>query len=299
MWMRSIYSTEPVKGWLPWGLFAPFLCLAFIVAPSLGVSAVLEDFGLADEKGEPVGLQGLLAFLWFDFAAGGLLVLLWVSLVEQRSLSTIGLKASHARSFISGHLIGTATISGVVAMIWIWGGYEPGAVAKSFQVEGALTGTALLLLAFVVQASVEEIVFRGWLLSAITRKLGVIAAVILSSLLFSLLHYAPGQFWLVTANTLLFSVFASAWALRAQNIWGVMGWHAGWNWLLAVGFELPVTGLDAHVPALIVELTPQGADHLTGGSQGPEGSAFCTIFFAAATVALLASRASAKDATPS
>ncbi|MBY0566549.1 MAG: hypothetical protein K2P70_04525 [Hyphomonadaceae bacterium] len=68
---------------------------------------------------------------------------------------------------------------------------------------------------------------------------------------------------------------------------GVMGWHVGWNWLLATGFELPVTGLDAGVSALLVKLVPDGPDILTGGSQGPEGSVVCLTFFVGAIATLL------------
>jgi hypothetical protein len=66
-----------------------------------------------------------------------------------------------------------------------------------------------------------------------------------------------------------------------------MGWHAGWNWLLAVGFEVPVTGLDAKMPALLVKLVPQGSAYLTGGTQGPEGSVLCGLFFVVGTAVLL------------
>lgn len=287
--MRSIYDNEPARGWIPWGLFAPFLCLIFLIATSLGVSLVLRNVGLYDAQLEAVGLNGFLARLVFDFGAGGLLVILWVLLVEQRSLSTIGLKPVAAGSFVSGYLIGTATIAAVVGAIWAWGAYEAGAAAKAFAADGAVASIGLLALGFIVQASVEEIMFRGWLLSAITRKLGLVVAVMISSALFSLLHYQPGQLLLVTANTFLFALFACAWAIHAQNIWGVMGWHAGWNWLLAVGFELPVTGIDVHMPALIVALHPQGIAEVTGGAQGPEGSIFCAIFFVAAIAGLLAS----------
>ena len=112
-------------------------------------------------------------------------------------------------------------------------------------------------------------------------------AVVLVSLVFTLLHYSPHQPPLVMASTVLFSLFACAWVLRSGNLWGVMGWHAGWNWLLAVGFELPVTGLDAHLPALLVALRPQGGDALTGGTQGPEGSVLCVVFFALALAWML------------
>lgn len=292
--MRSIYSAEAARGWIPWGLFAPVLCLIFIVVPSLGIAPFLQGFGWLDQNLDPVGPVGLAAWLTFDFFACGLLVILWVVLIEQRSLSTIGLKPAEARSFASGVLIGVATISGVVAAIWAWGGYEAGAVLKAFQADGALMNIGLLALAFAVQASVEEIVFRGWLLSAITRKLGIVVAVVLSSALFTLLHYGPGQAFLVTANVYLFALFACAWAIKTGNIWGVMGWHAGWNWMLAVGFEVPVTGLDAHIPALAVALHAQGSADITGGAQGPEGSIFCMIFFVAAIAGLLASRRSSE-----
>ena len=38
-----------------------------------------------------------------------------------------------------------------------------------------------------------------------------------------------------------------------------------------------MTGLDAHLPALLVKLVPRGPDYLTGGVQGPEGSVLCSV----------------------
>ncbi|QIO89559.1 metal-dependent membrane protease [Stenotrophomonas rhizophila] len=146
----------------------------------------------------------------------------------------------------------------------------------------SLLHIGLLLLSFMFQASVEEVIFRGWMLSAVARKTNVAVAVLLVSLVFCFLHFSPHQPPLVILSTFLFSLFACAWTLRTGSIWGVMGWHTGWNWLLATGFELPVTGIDAHLPALLVALRPQGLDTLTGGAQGPEGSYLCSVFFVAA-----------------
>lgn len=288
--MRSIYSADAARGWMPWGLLAPVLCLAFIELPELPISFVLEGQGLTDAKGDPAGLWGLLAVLVFSFGAMGLTCLLWVMLVERRPLASIGLPAAQAGAFPLGHLTGALMICLVVAGIWFFGGYTAGEVGRAFRADGALLSIGLLLIAFALQASVEELLFRGWLLSAITRKLGLVAAIVLSGALFTLLHYQRGQDLLVTANVALFALFASCWAIRAGNIWGVMGWHAGWNWLLAVGFEVPVTGIDAHVPALIVAVEPHGPAHLTGGTQGPEGSVACAIVFVAAIAGMLVSR---------
>ena len=240
----------------------------------------LEELGYIDAKGDTIGTTGLIALLLVPFSAWGFFVLAWVRLVERRSLATIGLTASGGgRIFLGGLLAGVTTISAVVVMIWLAGAYQAQGIVPSFADRSALFNIAILLACFVVQASVEEIVFRGWLLSVITRRLNLFIAVLLSSSLFTLLHFSPGQSWLVTTNLALFALFTCSWAIAANNVWGVAGWHAGWNWLLATGFEVPVTGIDAQVPALAVKLAPVGSDLLTGGPQGPEGSIACTLFF--------------------
>ena len=97
---------------------------------------------------------------------------------------------------------------------------------------------------------------------------------------------------------LAFGLFACAWVIRYRSILGVMGWHAGWNWLLAAGFGLPLTGLDVSAaPALLVDLEPKGPAWLTGGSEGPEGSVVCLAYFVLASAWLLFRRKRAGDVT--
>ena len=100
----------------------------------------------------------------------------------------------------------------------------------------ALGSIAILLVCFALQSSMEELLFRGWMLSAIAAKFGLVVAVVLSSLAFNLMHFDSRANWIFVTNVFLFAVFASCWAIRTGNVWGVMGWHGGWNWLLAVGF---------------------------------------------------------------
>ena len=287
MTSRSIYSLEPAKGWLPWGAFAPILCILLVAVPALTVSEIEQRFGLVDERGNPNGIAGLYSVLLFEFAAAGLLLLAWVRFVERRSFATIGLGAERGvgrtRSFVDGLAIGWATSFAVVAAIWVAGGYRVEEWFPAFSTPTAVAKIGFLLLCFVVQSSVEEMLFRGWLLSAVARKFNVPAAVALTSIVFAFLHYSPRQPWLVTLVSFLFSLFTCAWALHAsrqgKGIWGVMGWHAGWNWWIAVGFDVPITGLDAGLPALLVRLVPDGPDSLTGGAEGPEGSYLCNLFF--------------------
>ena len=65
------------------------------------------------------------------------------------------------------------------------------------------------------------------------------------------------------------------------------GLACGLNWIAGVGFAVPITGFDLHLPALLVQLTPTGPDILTGGIVGPEGSVLTIGLLAAATLLLM------------
>jgi membrane protease YdiL (CAAX protease family) len=276
--LKTIFSTSPARGWLPWALLAPVLCIALGIATEIPSALFLERFGFQDAKGEFVGAQDLTAMLVVSFITWLLAVAAWIAVVERRNAGTIGLtRAGAARGFYGGLVVGVVMPSAVIACIWLAGAYDPGALFPAAQVSGAIIAMVGLFVGFLVQASIEEIIFRGWLISVITRRTNLIVAVLLSSLTFTLMHFSRGQPWLVTGNILLFALFASAWSISSNNIWGVMGWHVGWNWIIATGFDVPVTGLDAGVPALIVSLIPAGSDFMTGGAAGPEGSIFCTL----------------------
>jgi membrane protease YdiL (CAAX protease family) len=272
---------EPAKGWQPWGALVPFLGIAFVAATVVSLTAVLQRAGLVDADENPIGLVGFVAFLLLPFGALGIVVLAWVRLVERRPLTAIGLGGAHrARTFLCGLLVGVAMVTGIVAGIWSAGGLRMVDWGRPFRSPVSLASIASLLVCFALQSGVEELFFRGWMLSAIAAKFRVVFAVLLSSLVFTLLHFDPRANWIFVANVFLFAVFACCWVIRSGNVWGVMGWHCGWNWLLAVGFELRVTALDAHQPALLVKLMPVGSDYLTGGIEGPDGSIVCTLVLA-------------------
>lgn len=284
----AIYSDAPAKGWRTWSFLVPIIGLLLIVVSTILPDFALEYLGLTDARGAPIGLAGFIAVLLGPFAALLATILAWVLLVERRPLSTIGLSGAGVGRFLGGLVSGLIMVCATVAAIWAAGGFVVGDYAPAFRSPEALGAAALLLAGFAFQASVEEIVFRGWMLSALMRRFGPILSILLTSLVFTLLHFNLRQPLLASLLPIPFSIFACCWSLRARNVWGVMGWHAGWNWLLAVGFGVRVTGLDAHLPALIVQLTPKGSDYLTGGSDGPEGSAVCLAVLAVGTLVVLA-----------
>ena len=87
--------------------------------------------------------------------------------------------------------------------------------------------------------------------------------------------------------TFVFAIFACAWVRRSNSIWGVMGWHTGWNWFGGTGFDVPITGLESYLPALVVKLVPVGPAWLNGAGEGPEGSVFTLAMLTVASLSLL------------
>lgn len=282
---QSPFGEVEPRGWLPWGALAPILAILFVFGGLISTSTlVLKPLGFIDDQWEPIGTMGLFAMLMVSFGAVGLLTTAWIKFVERRPLASVGLTPGGLRPFLGGHGVGILMVLATVSLIWVFGGYDAGSILPAFTSPIALFNILLLLLGFALQSSVEEYVFRGWLLDVMTRKFNIWVAIIVSSAIFCLLHVNPDNPWYDNVNTFAFALFACAWVIHTGNIWGAMGWHAGWNWFMGVGFDLPITGLDTGVPALVLELAPNGPHWLNGGNTGPEGSVFCTLVFILGTV---------------
>ena len=285
---QTIFSPEPHRGWLPAAWLSPLICILLVAFSSVPIDIGLEWIGLIDARGKPLSHVGFLLFLLLPFAAMGAAVWAWSRFVERRSLATMGLTGRQGlRKYLVGLAIGIGMVALAVLLIWIAGGFVSNDVLPAFSSPSSLVWIAILLACFAFQSGVEEFIFRGWLLSTATRRWNVAAGFIASSVAFTILHFSPHQPVRESIMAFTFGLFACAWAWRAGSIWGVMGWHAGWNWFTGVGFAIPITGLDLNLPALLVELTPNGSDALTGGPAGPESSVLTIGLLAAGTLLLL------------
>lgn len=285
---QTIFSTEPHRGWLPAAWLSPLVCILLVAFSSVPIDIGLEWIGLIDARGKPLSHVGFFLFLLLPFAARGAAVWAWSRFVERRSLATMGLTGRQGlRKYLVGLAIGIGMVALAVLSIWIAGGFVSNDVLPAFSSPSSLVWIAILLACFAFQSGVEEFIFRGWLLSTATRRWNVAAGFIASSVAFTFLHFSPHQPVREIIMAFTFGLFACAWVWRASSIWGVMGWHAGWNWFTGVGFAIPITGLDLNLPALLVELTPNGSDALTGGPAGPESSVLTIGLLAAGRLLLL------------
>ncbi len=217
--------------------------------------------------------------------AGGL-VAGWLLLrLDGRGPGALGfhLTRSAPREAGQGLLLGGAVALTVIAALTAAGGVtwrlESGALS-AWLVGAARTGALLA-----VAAAAEETLLRGYPLQALAEAWGPGWALALTSVAFGAMHLAnPGITALGAAGTAASGLLLGAVYLRTGSLWWATGAHLGWNWVVAYGTDLPLSGWDvADVPWLAP--VTRGPGWLGGGGFGPEGSVLAVVGFLAAAAA--------------
>ncbi|MCI4666080.1 MAG: CPBP family intramembrane metalloprotease [Neomegalonema sp.] len=203
-----------------------------------------------------------LAVLLIGLAAAAPALALLTPLLHQRSVFFLlsPNRRFSARNLGAGAgaaaLLALLTVAlGVAADAFFWAAWPPPAIIAFF----------IPLIA--LQATAEELLFRGYLLhaSAPLRRYGSIALAAPSVLLFSLLHYTPGGGWAPLAAPFIFAIGATAITLRSGGLSAAIGFHVIYNWfaLLVLGGDGPAPGLGPlswrnEAPPLALALTGIG-----------------------------------------
>ena len=204
--------------------------------------------------------------------------------IERRPVAVYGLplRGAFGKLFWQGGLFGLVEISALVGLIYAFGGYSFGSLALH---GGEVWQWGILwAAAFVVVGLFEEFLFRGYTLCTLAQGVGFWPAAILLSCLFGAVHLEnPGEDWVGAASVVAIGlVFAFA-LRRTGNLWFVVGWHASFDFGETFLFSVPNSGL--HFDGHLSNASLSGARWLTGGSVGPEGSAFS--FLTVGVLALL------------
>ncbi len=291
----KVKKIRPIKA-QPFGDYGPAPRLhpvyaALVVVVAVFVMVIAQGMGMMPgvllgiiEQGDGNNPNAMLYLLVFGFGMAAIASMLWVRFVENRPIASMGLRKEAALSrFMRGLLLGFAFNAIAVFVIFALGGYEIVAITPALQSSTALVMIGLLFLGFIVQGSSEEILMRGWVMSAMAARFGLVIAIAVNSSVFALLHIGNEGLdhinWIAMANIVLVGVFLSLYAIRETSLLGVCGFHAAWNWLMSLGFGLEVSGQTVDLPALLVDFDTKTdvVDWLTGSTFGPEGSIVVSI----------------------
>jgi CAAX protease family protein len=258
-------------GWRLLIFVAIFLALAFCVQfvlfhiPAVRAYQQAQPQGVITPAGQMIG-EGL-SVLFLVMSA------LIMTKIEKRSFADYGLPLSEAfgKRFWQGVPIGLAMLSLLMGLIGIFHGFSLGGFA--------ITGTeaikygVLYGIGFTLVGIFEEFSFRGYMQSTLASGMGFWPAAMVLGIVFGAVHLGnPGEAKYGALMAGLFGLVAAFSLQRTGNIWFAIGMHASWDWGETYLYSVPDSGLLAQ--GHLLNSSFHGPSWLTGGSVGPEGSAF-------------------------
>lgn len=161
---------------------------------------------------------------------------------EQRPLVSVGLRpgAYSLREFFSGVALGTI-LAGSGFLYWYWSGalhitWNPVDLTLS-----SLLLVLVLTLGWLGVAAWEELYFRGYLLQTWASGIGLIPAVLVTSISFGIIHVTTyGMAPLVFLNIALAGVVLAVLYLKTKSLWAPIGMHFANNFVLVHVLPIPL-----------------------------------------------------------
>ena len=191
--------------------------------------------------------------------------------IEKRKIVTMGfVRENAARDYLVGFAVGIGLFAASLLLLVI-----AGAAKVSFS-GGSIGIILIFLLGYLIQGMSEEVLLRGYFLISLARRNSIGWAVIISSVMFALLHiFNAGVSVLAIVNITLFGALMAVYMLKRGNIWGVCAIHSAWNFVQGNVFGVQVSGMPLCESVFATELT--GSKWITGGDFGMEGGLAVTL----------------------
>ncbi len=199
--------------------------------------------------------------------------------VEHRPWNSYGLPGTQAfgRLFWLGGFWGFAAISLLILVLYSSNAFSVGHVV----LHGARLArfAAFWAAMFLLVGLFEEFFLRGYSQFTLARGIGFWPAALVLSCLFGLIHLRNGgEQWRGLLAAAFIGLFLCLTLRRTGNLWFAVGFHAAWDWGETFFYSVPDSGMVA--PGHLLSSSHHGADWLSGGSVGPEGSVLCFVVIA-------------------
>ncbi|MCK3882611.1 CPBP family intramembrane metalloprotease [Streptococcus suis] len=269
--MKTAFISEKAKSRFNLNfILSPITALVLMaVAETVGYFSFMPLFFIFIDNAFVTLSLELLAFAFISLA-----IILWARFVEKSPWLGLGMTKKGAfKDFILGWGIGAAMLITCVLLMWGFGAIRISSVQFSPQLFGELL---VLVLAWSVQGTTEELLARGWMFSSLSAKHNIPVGLLISSLFFTFLHLGNDGISLIPLLDLtLFAILACLVMLKTGNLWVISGIHAAWNCFQGNVFAFPVSGTQAG--QAFISVTTSGPEWLSGGSFGVEGSIISLI----------------------
>jgi len=247
-------------------------CVGIVVFAQIGLSKLLAVTSM--EKEEKMLLTGII------LASISIVTYTWLfRFYEKRTITELSIKGI-GKNLSLGICLGIALQSLTILVIYLNKGFTV------ISVNSMLFMLPSLAMAF-TSAILEEILFRGIIFRIAEEKLGSYWALIISAVIFGVMHLANPHSSIVVALGLAIQagLLLAAAYIFSRNLWFPIAIHFAWNFTQSGIFGVSTSGNNMGKSLLTTKI--EGAEWFTGGQFGPEGSIQATVFCLIATIVLM------------
>lgn len=200
----------------------------------------------------------------FDLAGTFLVLWIFMKFIDKEHFIKLGFQTKNRlKEFITGITIGLIIMAiGYFLLIYF---KEIFFIKVNFDFKELI----ISILLFTIVAVVEETLFRGYILKNLMISFNKHIALIVSSILFSLMHsFNPNVDLFSLFDLFLAGIVLGLSYIYTKNLWFPIAMHLSWNlFQTLLGFN--VSGQDLYS---IIEFKTNGENLINGGAFGFEGS---------------------------
>jgi len=266
-WVRALV------GFIMISIFSSLGAIPFVITGTI-TSEMMEMS--ASALFNSIGVNMMFAFMLFQFIGALFAIFIFRKFVDRQSFISLGFELSHHKvDAMKGLVWGAALISVGFLALYIFDFIS--IIETDF---GAIQWLSYLAF-FAVVAFNEEILVRGYILTNLMASMNKYWALIVSALLFSVMHLANDNTSLIsTVNLFLAGIMLGMYTIHKRNLWFPIAMHFTWNFFQGplLGFEVSGTKMDS-----VISQQVSGNSLITGGEFGFEGSLLLTVMMIAST----------------
>jgi membrane protease YdiL (CAAX protease family) len=272
-----------------------FIALGYVVGGILSIvvftNPYVGDGNITQNSAYSALVTGLFVYIFY---------FIYLKFYEKRPFEELTFKhgiRSTLLEIIYGLLSGTLLVSFLVLIFLIFGLYTAGSKLESVSLD-------IFVYTFIIigigSAFLEELIFRGVIFRLTENWLGSWNAILLSGLLFGLVHITNPNSTVFSsvAISLEAGVLLAAVYMLTRRLWMVIGLHAAWNAVQGLVFGIPVSGIFIN-GLMQIEAVPGKNELLTGGKFGLEASLITIIMLTSISILILIRLYNDGDIVPS
>jgi hypothetical protein len=269
-------TRKPIRGWLRVVIFIiPFFIFVgisqFLAGLVLGIKLPLKHF-------TPTTFQSTV-FTLFMLMGSIAVVAIFRKWIDRESFKSLGFGLKNvSRELIIGFLMGVVLIT--LGFVILLGIHEISFVGTNLNAVNLLLSIVL----FVAVGINEELLFRGYILGNFMLSMNRWVALLVSSVVFSLLHMGNANFdWFSFLCILLAGILLGLPYIYTKSLWLPIAFHFSWNFFQGTIYGFNVSG---NTEYNLIQQSRVSDTLLNGGKFGFEGSILAVIFLTLTIIGL-------------